>query len=349
MTLVSRGSKRLLSAAALTLALGCGASICRAQSDLFEGLPQDAGLSAKYPGDVNIADDPAVIYATGFEDGIEKPLRPTRKGVSIVEDADLAKTGSAAAKIAATKDKDTGGDLKIEWDDGVEQVFVRVYLRFDEKTVMPHHFINVGGNTPTYKYRWGGSAGLRPPGDENGAFRATLEPPKNPDGRWKFYSYWHQMRSWQTPQGEPDGRPNAYYGNNFRALTPTPTLKRDTWVCVEYMIKLNTPGKNDGELAFWIDGKPYGYWRPGSPVGRWLRENFFTYGQYFDNYKNPQPFEGFNWREDPSLKINKASLQWYLSDRSYKKATVDENIVYFDNLVIATSYIGPIAPADASQ
>ncbi|MEX0655262.1 MAG: hypothetical protein WD534_17800 [Phycisphaeraceae bacterium] len=335
----------MIGAGVVALCLLGGAFTGRAQAEA-EAPEAGPGLAAAYPADRGIAADPAVIYASGFEDGIEAPLAPHRKGVSVVEDAELAHTGAAAARIVATRGQDQGGDLAIQWDEGEEQVFVRVYIRFDEQTVMPHHFINVGGHTPTYAYRWGGAAGLRPPGDEDGAFKATLEPPKGPNDAWKFYSYWHEMRSWQTPEGEPDGRPNAYYGNNFRSPRQTPPLERDTWVCVEYMIKLNTIGERDGEMAFWIDGVKYGHWRPGSPVGRWLRQNFFTQGQYFENYENPQPFEGFSWRTHPSLKVNKASLQWYVSSRSYENAEVDENIVYFDNLVIANRYIGPIADAD---
>ena len=305
-------------------------------------LPEGPGLAAEHPADRGIAHDPHVIYATGFESGIEKPLRTRRRGVSIVKDAAIARTGGAAARIVATRDKDEGGDLRVQWDKGVEQAFMRVYVRFDKDTAMPHHFINLGGNTPTYKYRWGGAAGLCPPGDEHGAFNTTLEPPKTPKGRWHFYTYWHEMRSWQTPAGRPDGRPNAYYGNVFQSLRPTPRLERDTWVCLELMVKLNTIGKRDGEMALWVDGKAYGHWRPGSPEGRWLRQVFYTEGRYA---KDPQPFEGFSWRTHPSLKINRATLQWYLSERSYRGTNVEKHIVYFDNLVIATRYIGPIAEA----
>jgi len=35
------------------------------------------------------------------------------------------------------------------------------------------------------------------------------------------------------------------------------TIERDRWYCLEQMIKANTPGKADGELAAWIDGKLY--------------------------------------------------------------------------------------------
>jgi len=300
-----------------------------------------AGIAARYPGDVGIADDPAVIYASGFEDGIAAPLKRARKGVEVISDPDVARSGTSCAQVTATRGEDTGGDLKIQWAEGVEQCFVRVYVKFEAETAMPHHFVNLGGHTPTYEYRWGGAAGLRPPGGENGAFGTTLEPPKlgKPNGGWHFYTYWHEMHSWQTPGGAPDGRPNAFYGNNFRPDDQRPFVGRDRWICLEYMIKLNTVGKHDGEQAFWIDGEKVGHWGPGFPIGSWMRDTFHTSGVW---NKDPRPFEGFSWRTDASLQVNKASLQWYLSDRTWKEMTVDKNIVWFDNLVIATQYVGPL-------
>jgi hypothetical protein len=304
----------------------------------------DKGLAADYPGDVGIGKDPSVIYATSFENGIEGGLKKQRAGVVILNDSDIAKTGKACVQITATRGKDSGGDLKYMWKRGVEQCFVRFYCRFDRNTVTPHHFVNMGGHTPTYKYRWGGSAGLRPPGGSNGAFSTTIEPPnldraKGKRVGWGFYTYWHEMHSWQTPHGASAGKPNAYYGNNFRPDNQRPFVGRDKWICVEFMVKLNAIGKRDGQQAFWIDGKKVGHWSPGTPIGTWIRDKFATSGKW--NTK-PKPFEGFSWRTDKRLKINKAMLQWYVSDRAAKGGKSDKNIVYFDNFVIATKYIGPI-------
>ena len=299
------------------------------------------GLAAAYPGDVGIAKDPKVIFATSFEDGIQEPLKITRKGVSTVEDAAIAFAGSRCARITATKDVDEGGDIVLSWAEGVETCYLRVYVRFDQATLMPHHFVNITGMTDTYKYRWGGAAGLRPPGGKDGKVGTTLEPPKGENGKWHFYTYWHEMRSWQTPEGRTDGRPNAYYGNGF-SMEDSPAVIRDRWICMEMMLKLNQIGQSDGEQAFWIDGKLVGHWKPGSPEGTWIREKFATYGPF---NKDPKPFTGFNWRTDASLKLNRISLQWYLSkDQSWPKMTATENTVYFDNLVVATSYIGPLHP-----
>jgi hypothetical protein len=303
---------------------------------------RDNGIASGYVNDVGIGKDPTVIYATSFENGITGGLKKLRSGVVILNDPSIARTGSACAQITATRGEDSGGDLRYTWQQGVGQCFVRFYCRFHEDTVTPHHFVNLGGHMPTYKYRWGGSAGLRPPGGADGAFGTTIEPPRfdKPGSGWGFYTYWHEMRSWQTPHGASDGRPSAYYGNNFRPDNQRPFVGRGKWICVEFMVKLNTTGKHDGEQAFWIDGKKVGHWGPGFPVGSWIRERFVTSGSF---NKSPKPFEGFSWRTDPRLTINKSTLQWYVSDRAAKHGKSDKNIVYFDNYVIATKYIGPVA------
>ncbi len=300
---------------------------------------ESAGIATRYTSDQGIEKDPDVIFASGFENGIQEPLKISRKGVVALEDSKVAYSGQSCIQITATKDVDEGGDLKLRWAKGVDQCYLRVYVRFDKDTLMPHHFINLAGHTPTYRFRWGGGAGLRPSGGRDGGFSATLEPPKNDSSKWKFYSYWHEMRSWQTPRGASDGRPNAYYGNGF-AMQDFPRLPRDKWICLEFMIKLNDIGKHNGEQAYWLDGQLIGHWKQGSPNGTWMRENFRTFGQF---NSDPKPFEGFSWRTDESLQVNKADLQWYLSrNQSWKKMTSKENIVYFDNLVIAKSYIGPM-------
>ncbi len=190
------------------------------------------GLAARYPGDIGIEKDPEVIFASGFEDGIHKPLKSDRKGVVVLDNQRIAFSGKSCIRITATKNIDEGGDLKLQWAKGVDECYMRVYVRFDKNTLMPHHFINLSGHTAEYKYRWGGGAGLRPSGGKYGGLSTTLEPPKGKNGKWKFYSYWHEMHSWQTPHGTADGRPNAFYGNGF-SVEKSPSLHRDQWVCLE--------------------------------------------------------------------------------------------------------------------
>jgi hypothetical protein len=88
-----------------------------------------------------------------------------------------------------------------------------------------------------------------------------------------------------------------------------PLIPKDRWICVEFMLKHNTPERADGEQAFWIDGALQGHWK------------------------------GINWRTSAQLKANALTLESYVTDRWTKNPV---NIVFFDNVVIARRYIGPV-------
>ncbi len=293
----------------------------------------EKSLAEKYPGDKGIEKDPAVLFASGFEKGFEGWSEYNEKISIILKDAKIASSGSACLQSTATRGKDTGGDVVYKFPKGVEQVYLRFYCKFHKDTIMPHHFVKIRARPE----RFWGSAGKRPPGDK--AFWTGIEP--RSDRTWFFYTYWHKMRSWQNdggiPNNPPDGDGRSFYGNGFWPDKQKP-FERDEWICVEAMMKANTPGKSDGELAFWIDGEKIGHWRHGEPVGTWSRDKFVTSGPF---YKNPKPFEGFDFRAVDSVKLNQIALQWYVSEKVAKKSQVDKNIVYFDDVVVATKYIGP--------
>jgi hypothetical protein len=102
----------------------------------------------------------------------------------------------------------------------------------------------------------------------------------------------------------PDGK---YWGNGFRP-EEQPNIPRGRWICAEFMLKHNTPGEPDGEQAYWIDSELRGHWT------------------------------GINWRKTARLRAGALTLEAYVTDRWTKNQT---NIVEFDNVVIASEYIGP--------
>ncbi|MCP5520908.1 MAG: hypothetical protein H7A46_05115 [Verrucomicrobiales bacterium] len=273
-------------------------------------LPQGEGLAAGYVADQGLPRHPDVIFADDFEseDTGWKLWDESRNDGDAVLTADTpldgaGRLGKRCLKVTATLGRNTGGGLT-KWFEPTRRVFIRFYVKFEAGCDYVHHFVTLRANRGlTGRDRWSGfgGAGLKPAGDDR--FSTALEPWGNwgrfpPPGRWNFYSYWHEMKV------SPDGR---YWGNSF-APEDQPDIPRGKWICAEFMLQENTPGKADGEQAFWIDGELRGHWR------------------------------NLNWRTSDTLHANALTLESYVTDRWTKQAT---NIVWFDNLVIARRYVGP--------
>lgn len=293
---------------------------------------KSSGIASAYQGDTDIAKDPDVIFASGFEEGFNGWTKYNQKVSEVVNDAGEALGGDYYLRTTATRGVNTGGDVVFKLEEGVDQLYLRFYTKFDKNTVMPHHFVKIRAFYPDPYW---GNAGQKPKGDE--AFWTGIEP--NKERTWQFYTYWHDMHSWQTWEGvpNPERGDNPYYGNVFRPDNQAP-FEREEWICVEAMMKANTPGKSDGEMAFWINGVKQGEWKTGTPAGVWRGDKFLTKTNEDLELK---PFEGFNFRTRERVKINEISLQWYVSERVAKDGATDKNIVYFDDVVVATDYIGP--------
>ncbi|MEM8671757.1 MAG: hypothetical protein AAGG48_29840 [Planctomycetota bacterium] len=272
-------------------------------------LPRGAGFAAKLSGEDALMKHDAVIFAETFETGELAEnwdeARNPNGNVLALESlvGNNAIVGSRSLKVTAHLGKDTGGGLT-KWFPATDDLFVRFYTRFSGDSDYIHHFVTLRANRSlTGGDRWSGfgGAGDLPVGDRR--FSTALEPWGNwgkwsAPGKWNFYSYWHEMKA------SPDGR---YWGNGFRPERQT-NIPKDRWICCEFLLRHNTPGKSDGEQAFWIDGELRGHWT------------------------------GFNWRTDKVLKANALTLESYVTDRWTKNPV---NVVYFDNLVIASQYIGP--------
>lgn len=271
-------------------------------------LPQGPGLAAESG---RIREHPQVIFSEDFEsDDYRSHWQEVRDSggvlsrVSFEDQQDLL--GKQTLKVTATLGKNTGGGMTT-WFPSAERIFIRYYVRFDADCDYIHHFCTLRANKALRGGEaWSGfgGAGIQPQGDER--FSTALEPWGNwgrfpPPGKWNFYSYWHEM------SGSPDGK---FWGNAFRPATQ-PAIPKEQWICVEFMLKHNTPGMRDGEQAYWIDGDLRGHWT------------------------------GISWRKTDSLWANAFTLESYVTDRWTKNP---QNIVYFDNLVIAKDYIGPSDP-----
>ncbi len=272
-------------------------------------LPEGPGLANPFPADAGVSTHPAVVFADDFETGaLEGRWDATgAAGGRALRWAapEAAVCGRRCLRVEGRLGENTGDGLT-RWFEPVDPVFVRFYVRFAPDCDYVHHFVTLRANRGLRGAdRWSGfgGAGVRPAGDER--FSTALEPWGDwgrwpPPGKWNFYSYWHEMTA------APDGK---YWGNAFRP-EPQPVIPRGRWICAEFMLRHNTPGRPDGEQAFWIDGRLVGHWR------------------------------GINWRKTAALQANALTLEAYITDRWTRQPT---NVVDFDNVVVARSYIGPAA------
>lgn len=307
-------------------------------------LPQGPGLSAKYPGDAGISGDPAVLVAETFEEAsLESILgrwddvsNEDGKVLALSKDVPTDSAGTQSLQITATLGENEGGHLYRRLPRGVEQLYSRFYVKFPDEAQYIHHFVHVGGYNPPTPYPQGG-AGTRPRGDDR--VTAGIEPTGcygsyPAPGVWNFYCYWPEMKI------SADGK---YWGNGLRPAEDV-LIPVDTWQCVEVMMKLNSsPDSHDGELALWVDGKLRGHFTQRASRTEWSGEGFRL------TEAGGEPFEGFRWRTSADLKLNFFWLLHYVTEGAYQMQGVAHpkpaNVVRFDDIVVATKYIGPVVPA----
>lgn len=276
-------------------------------------LPSGNGLAATFENDRNIASHPAVIFTEDFEgadyQGRWDNVRNDNGDVlSRVKLEDAAAPFGHSLKVTAVLNRNTGGGLT-KWFESADAVFIRFYTRFAPESDYIHHFVTLRANKGLQgndKWSGFGGAGLKPEGDVR--FSTALEPWGN-WGNWPAPGRWNFYSYWHEMKASGDGK---YWGNGYRPEEQE-NIPKDRWICAEFMLKHNTPGESDGEQAYWIDGELKGHWT------------------------------GINWRTADNLKANALTLETYVTDRWTENKT---NIVYFDNLVIARKYIGPLGDTE---
>jgi hypothetical protein len=286
------------------------------------------GIAAKYVRDAGIANDPDVILTEMFEDSVEAiasrwTTTSNTAGMSLSTDRPAASGGTRSLLMTSRGGANTGGYLYKNLGAGHDQVFLRYYVKYPSQGTYHHSGGWLGGYNPPTNWPQG-AAGEKPTGTD----RFSIGPePTDAARRFDMYTYWMDMHV------SGDGN---YWGNTL-VRDPSVVAKPDQWVCVEVMVKMNSPATaRNGELALWIDGKQVIHLRQGAPLGTWVFDKF-TPGP------SGVPFEGFRWRAEDVLKVNWLWLKHY--------TTADpsgfEGRMWWDNVVLAKKYIGPITPAPA--
>ncbi|MCK4283407.1 MAG: hypothetical protein KAX44_03745 [Candidatus Brocadiae bacterium] len=297
-------------------------------------LPEGDGLAAKYPGDRGIEDDPAVVFAddfetadlgrvpSGYHKGGNSKWDNTWGGCLITEQAEGVHSGKKAVEMTVVQTgSGPGGGLALEkfFEKGFDTLFLRYYAKFEKNTELYHGGAHNGGRIaavapgapPT-------SPGLRPDGSNQFILRLdswrTREEVPSPGYLVVYVYHMDQGGRWGDqffPSGKVFPPDRQLFGDEF---VPRPEFipERDRWYCYEFMLQANTPGERDGRVAFWVDGKLVG------------------------------DFPNIRFRNVATLKPDRVQIALYTQNRRVRKDVT----MWYDDVVAATSYIGPQVPAE---
>jgi hypothetical protein len=144
----------------------------------------------------------------------------------------------------------------------------------------------------------------------NNGFLVFIENSGYPDPAYtNAYVYHPEQDDFYGEHWYPDGTVSngaQNFGPTF-VVRPKVLPPIGTWVSYEVMVQLNTPGIRDGRVAVWQDGALIADW------------------------------QNVRFRDTSTLKIDKIDLS------NGGKDSTQQNDKWYDNLVLADSYIGPMA------
>jgi len=312
---------------ALMLALLAVVSYAGTAPTMPAELPEGEGVAAKYPGDQDIEREPAVVFADGFEatelgrlpDGYHKGGNTkwdnTWGGCLVTEQAENVHSGKKALEMTVVR-PGTAGGLAVEkyFEEGFDALFLRYYAKFEKNTELyhggAHNGGRIAGRSPGVPLN---SPGVRADGSNHFIVRLDSWRPQeeipSPGHLVAYVYHMDQGNRWGDqffPSGRviPPGR--ELFGEHF-VSRPDFIPERDRWYCYELMVQANTPGRRDGRVAFWVDGRLVG------------------------------DFPNLRFRNAATLKSDHVQLALYTENRRVRRDVT----MWYDDVVAATSYIGP--------
>lgn len=268
---------------------------------LVDRVDADKLKALETPGAVIFADD--FEGSNPFQSYFE--VRGRKEGWAKI--VDLPHSGKhALACTAPNRNGASSGAGVSYWfgNKGYDKVYMRYYIKFKDdydQGNLNHTGVALTACAGDDKWRGMGTAGIKPNGDDyfSASFESWCDWRRVPaPGYAFFYTYWMEMTK------DKDGH---FWGNMLGPLPENRHIfKRGVWTCCELLVKCNTAGKNDGELAAWIDGKLYVY------------------------------YTGFRWRSGADVLLKRFGLD------AYVHRAERDNTVYYDDVVLSTGYVGPM-------
>jgi hypothetical protein len=289
-------------------------------------LPEgDTGIASMYPGDIGIEGDSAVIFADGFETYSQASDLNQRwdavyqnQHIRIATEAANIYSGSKALEFKVPQ---MNQELSNATDKVLTQERDTLFLRYYSKFQPPYDVVGSShnGSMISAHYFINGQATPGVPADGQNKFLANLENWRGDaatasPGHLNIYIYHPEQRSQWGDHFFPTGTvlPNSSqpfdFGPDFISR-PDILPELDRWYCYEYMLQANTPGQRDGRIAFWLDGKL------------------------------SADFQNLRLRDVDTLKIDRFGLSFHIGSNPN-----GETRKWYDNVVAASSYIGPMLP-----
>jgi hypothetical protein len=226
------------------------------------------GLAARYPGDVGIENDPAVLLFDGFE-RYQTPSQAAKKNGGVWDQIGFIVNERISTQYKFGGAKSFEVDIPVtssEWQSGLRKLigpnepvlFARAYMRYEPDfgdLSNGHKGIQVSG-------RFGGPCGWTPRDgsrwflfllENGGPFFGEAQP-----GYTHIYSYWPLQQSECGDHWFPNGQGGPWHLHpedypDFVAM-PNFNVPRGVWFEYEFMVRLNDLGVRNGEVKVWKDG-----------------------------------------------------------------------------------------------
>lgn len=281
------------------------------------------GIASKYPGDFGIADDPDVIFFDDFE-GYAQPADLWTRWDNVYQENLIRFAAEPGNVFAGGKSLEftvpqQDAELSNATDKIVSPERDELYLRYYSKFQAPFDVVGSShnGSSISAHYFMNGNATPGVPADGTNKFLVAYENWRGEvtdpsPGRLNVYVYHPEQRSNYGDHFFPTGEVTPYSPDPFDFgpdFTPMPDVIQDLdrWYCYEYRVKANTPGQRDGQITLWLDGVMVA------------------------------DFKNLRFRDIASLTIDRFQLSFHIGSNPN-----GETKKWFDNVVAATRYIGPM-------
>lgn len=298
---------------------------------MAQALPEgNAGIAARYPGDAGIAGDAAVIFADDFESysGVSGLTGSGRwnqvfqtANTRVATEPGNFYAGSKALEFTLPR---SSGEISNEAIKFISPAQDTIFFRFHAKYDSAFNVLGSSHNGAMIQASYWDGPGSGPgiPADGYNKFLVSFEATRdsstiaNP-GSLNVYIYHPEQRDiwgdhfYPTGRVIPFDRTPGNFGSSFVSRPEiVPELGR--WYAYEVMVKANTPGQRDGRIALWLDGRLIA------------------------------DFPNLRLRDTADLKIDRIGINLHANGGIQAVSRK-----WYDNVVVARSYIGPVSNGTA--